>query len=321
MRRESSEEIDEAAARWAARIDAAPTPANEDALQEWLGDDPRRLGAYARARAALSLMDGARALGPGYDPQDFLPPRGPQAWSRRRLLAVSGSALAAAGIGAVAIGTFARGRYYSTAVGEMRRVTLADGSVVALNTDSAAFVRYSDERREVRLERGEALFEVAKDRARPFVVLAGNTQVAAVGTAFAVRRRSAADVTVLVREGVVDVARAGGGEPVRLTRDMRAEADGAAPLATRREPADAVNRALSWQEGKIALNHNTLAEAAAEFARYSEDRIEIPDAVVAQQRISGLFVATDPDGFAEAVALGFGLRARREGAVIRLTAS
>src|SRR5258708_24248903 len=76
--------------------------------------------------------------------------------------------------------------YYATAIGERKPVTLTDGSKVLLNTDSRIQIDYSAEQRIVRLLQGEAFFEVAHNRARPFLVYAGANVVRAVGTAFSV---------------------------------------------------------------------------------------------------------------------------------------
>jgi transmembrane sensor len=340
-RRETSDEIDAAAARWAARVDAAPlTQAEEAELQAWTAADTRRLGAYARASATLVRIEVARALGAGYDPDQFLDPAdtdapgddviddsdrdGDQGFSRRRLLWLSGSALVATAVGAVGTRIFRRGRYYETGVGEMRRIAMPDGSIVNLNTASALYVRFSDDRRAVFLDAGEALFEVAKDSSRPFVVTAGNTSVQAIGTAFTVRREPDAQVSVVVSEGVVEVARAGRDvKPVVLKQNMRAKATAQsdAPIAASEVDPELVQRQLYWREGKIAFSDATLADAAAEFARYNSERIVLTDPAVAERRISGLFVATDPVGFADAVAASFGFQARRDGEVISITAS
>jgi transmembrane sensor len=346
-RRETSDEIDDQAALWAARVDNAPLdPAEEAELQAWIAADTRRLGAYARARATLVRVDVARALGPGYDPDRFLTTddigndstaaarynrieedeEDAPGISRRRMLWLSGTAAAAAAVGVGAIGydRLARGHYYETGLGEMRRIALADGSVVNLNTASALYVRFDGARRAVFLDAGEAQFEVAKDAARPFIVNAGSTSVQAIGTAFSVRREPDAKVSVVVSEGVVEVARAGNGaKPVMLARNMRAHADAHpdVPIASDTVDPELVQRQLYWREGKIAFTDATLADAAAEFARYNAERIVIPDPQVADKRISGLFVATDPAGFADAIAAIFGLAARRDGNAITITAA
>ena len=104
-----------------------------------------------------------------------------------------------------------RGRF-STGKGETKVVALKDGSVVTLNTASEIRVNYSDAVRAVELVRGEALFDVAKNKARPFVVAAGDTSVRVVGTSFTVRHFDAAPVQVLVREGIVEVFKPAAGD-------------------------------------------------------------------------------------------------------------
>src|SRR3546814_2061558 len=96
------------------------------------------------------------------------------------------------------------GTSYATSVGEIRRVPLADGSIAAINTASAIDVKLDDAARHVRVVEGEAWFQVARDKQRPFVVAAGRARVRAVGTAFSVRRR-AGGADVLVTEGEVEV--------------------------------------------------------------------------------------------------------------------
>lgn len=329
--RETSAEIEEQAARWAARLDRAPlTDEEQAALDAWLAGDTRRVGAYAMARAALARVDVARALGAGYDPDHFLSQaalaplsdediaedRAHSGITRRRMLRMTASAVAAAGIGAVGLDLLLRGHRYSTATGEMLRVALDDGSIVNLNTASSIEVQFSEGQRTVVLRSGEALFDVAKDKARPFVVVAGKTNVRAVGTSFTVRRDDDVRVDVVVNEGIVEVAQANAkAPPVRLTENMQAKADphAAVPIAAAEIDPDAVQRQLFWREGKIGFSDATLGEAAAEFARYSDEHILIPDARIAEQRITGLFIATDPRGFARAAASSLGLDVREQG--------
>ena len=97
---------------------------------------------------------------------------------------------------------------YETAVSEQRDVLLADGSRITLNTDTALTVRYAATSRRVELARGEAIFAVKHDVARPFEVVAGQTVTRALGTEFNVDRRSDR-IRVSVIEGVVRVSAAG----------------------------------------------------------------------------------------------------------------
>ena len=121
---------------------------------------------------------------------------------------------------------------------------------------------------------------------------------------------------VIVREGVVEVSQKRAvTPPVRLVENMRAAVDSAAPLPieTYRISPDAIAQELYWREGKIAFRDTTLAQAAAEFARYNEEKIVIADPAIAQETITGLFVANDPHGFAKAAAESLGLATRTEG--------
>src|SRR5690606_34501615 len=131
---------------------------------------------------------------------------------------VLGPALAASLIGAIALGgqqVFAPSssadsatenvQRYATAIGQRRDVVLDDGSLVTLNTDTLVEVRYSHARRDVRLLQGQAMFHVAKNPERPFIVSAGNRRVTALGTAFDVQVRRGGEVQVLLVEGRVRV--------------------------------------------------------------------------------------------------------------------
>jgi transmembrane sensor len=310
MVRRTAQEIDAEAAEWAARMDGGPLqPEQEKQFQAWLQDDVRCMGAYGRMRAIALTSERARALGPDFDPAAFI---SPPAFPRRRLLqlggAVAASLLVAAG-GAWQVLRM-RGRF-ATGKGETKVVALKDGSVVTLNTASEIQVNYSDTLRGVELLQGEALFDVAKNRARPFVVTAGDTNVRAVGTSFTVRRLEEAPVQILVREGVVEVFKPASGEmPVRVSANSMAEAaqNQDRAIAARAVPLAQLQRQIAWQTGQIAFEGETLAQAAAEFARYSDTRIIIDDPALAREEITGLFKTTDPVGFAKKTAISLNLR-------------
>jgi len=286
-------------------------PEEEARLDAWLAEDPRRAGAFGKARAVALYSERARALGPQFDAKAFS--EHAVSPSRRHLL--WGTA-AAAGIGGALLAGYslsAAGEVYATRRGEMRVVPLADGSVVNLNTDSRMKVRYTATRRTIHLDRGEALFDVARDMARPFVVFAGDTEVKAVGTSFSVQRLADAPVQVLVREGVVEVDRGQGGF-VRLNANMRAVAPlmdkaGMPLIRTAAVAPVEVERAVAWREGRIAFEGETLGQAVKDFQRYSDTRIVIDDPSIAREEVTGLFEANDPVGFAQAVATSFGWHA------------
>lgn len=315
--RDSSADIDATAAAWAARVDRGPlSEEDQAALEAWAAQDPRRAGAYAKALAVNAHLDRAAALG-----ADFSPAAHPaaRAADRRRLLATGGVLAAASVVGAVGFGALSLKGRVATAKGDIRRAPLADGSAVTLNTDTAIRAAFDGKIRRVDLLRGEALFDVAKDPTRPFVVVAGDVRVRAVGTSFTVRTRADGRVGVIVREGVVEVWRGPDGKPIRLAAEHAVQVTRAGPVTSVAISAAAVDRVLAWRQGQIDLNGMTLGQAAEEFARYSDHRVVIDDPAVAQLKMTGLFSASDPDGFARAAALSLGLTATPQADGVRLS--
>jgi transmembrane sensor len=319
----SSPEVDDRAAVWAAKVDAGTLdPQEQAALNAWLEADARHFGSYAKALAVLAHTDKARALGATLDLSSFR--IGEVERPSRRRFAFAG-AIAATLVAGIGIGIDARRlfqeRSYETRRGETLVVPLDDGSVMTLNTDSKAVVRYTQERRDIQLMRGEALFDVAKNKKRPFIVEAAGTQVRAVGTSFTVSLLANRPVEVLVREGVVEIDRPAVpmAPPVRLSANNRAVAPADAPIRMAAIEKSEVTRALSWRVGRLAFEGETLENAAAEFARYSDVRIEIDDPAIARMTVTGLFVSNDPIGFSKALAVSLDLQATVKDNVVRLS--
>ena len=198
---------------------------------------------------------------------------------------------------------------YTTDIGEFQRVTLEDGSIVALNTNSEVKVRYSTNFRHVDLVRGEALFEVAKNRARPFDVEAGSTLVRAVGTAFSVRLHeddSNERVDVVVSEGRIVI-----NPPSKETYPAGTVATvrNGRVVATTVETEDITSR-LAWTTGRLMFQGEKLSDVVAEINRYNERQLLVADPDIAALHIGGTFQATDPDGFARALGSTFGIKSR-----------
>jgi transmembrane sensor len=327
--------IDAEAALWAARADRGLSTDEDEVLDAWLAKDVRHVGAFAKARAVSLLTERTRAFGIGADKMltqmegEAVPERGfsrpaqpMPALSRRHALWMSAAAATAGFWFALkALPQYLLERSYETGIGETKVVPLEDGSLVTLNTQSRITVAYSPERRDLNLVRGEALFDVAKDNARPFVVLAGGMQVRAVGTSFTVKLVPNEPVQVLVREGVVEVKRPDvpTAPPVRVSAGSQAVASDNAPIVAASLSPPEVNKALAWQIGRIAFEGETLRKATEEFARYSDTRIVIDDPAVADMTITGLFVSNDPVGFAKAVALSLNLHARVSAGEVHLS--
>ncbi|MDB5456868.1 MAG: anti-FecI sigma factor, FecR [Caulobacter sp.] len=309
----SARQIDDEAADWAARIDGRGLDAaHEPKLQAWLAGDPRRAGAFLRAQAAISLLDRGRALA-GAEPA--VPT--PRAATRRALIVGIGGAGLAASVGTAMVWA-ARPQRLDTRLGEVRRVPLADGSLVAINTRTALEVILKPSSRQITLRRGEAWFQVAKDVHRPFVVAAGRVRVRAVGTAFSVRRRDGG-ADVMVTEGVVETWVDGEAGPrQRVAAGCKILlADAVAPIVA--ESPSEIERSLAWRNGEIALDGETLGEAASQFNRYNSRQILIDDPVLAQERFVGLFRTNEPESFAAAVVATIGARVSEDERTIRLS--
>lgn len=211
----------------------------------------------------------------------------------RRWLALAAAACVAAIAITIALPEPLAGLYsdYATRTGERRMLELADGSRVWLNSDSALSVDFSPQQRRLRLHSGEALFEVAKDAARPFIVEARGGEVRAVGTRFDVDSRGP-QVRIDVTEGVVQVNSAGS-EPVRLSAGERLSyREAAAPEPV--QPLD-LSSASAWQRGKLIFNQRPLGEVLDELERYVPGRIVLTDNALRQHKVSGVFDLKDPD--------------------------
>lgn len=308
--REPAQNIDETAAVWTARLDRGLTTEERATLDQWLAGDSRRIGALARARAVWMHADRVRSLGPAAT-QD--PPE-PSFFERidRRAAMLGGGAIAASLAAGITIPRLLNRGRLTTATGEIRRVPLGEGSVVTLDTDSMVETAFSKERRDIRLLSGVAFFEVAHDSARPFVVEARDLLVRAVGTAFSVRNIPGQPVAVVVSEGRVALSRAigqGDAPPLELGANAQAVVPPGSRLnaedVARALTPDDLTRSLSWRDGMLAFEGETLAQAAQRFRRYGGPAIVIDDATLARQPISGLFAASDPRGFAQAIAVSF----------------
>jgi transmembrane sensor len=213
-----------------------------------------------------------------------------------------GVALAATAIAALVGVSWFKSQWenrYSTGVGEQRTVKLDDGSTVVLNTHTRIRVAFTEQVREVRLLEGEALFEVAKNVARPFRVVSGRAITQAVGTAFVVREE-AQHTSITVIEGQVAVMQAAAGEAQSaelLKQARRVSAGARADVADQGISTVAIEnsaRVTAWRSGQLVFDGSTLAEMVAEFNRYNRVQLVLKDSQLAKQRLSGVFAAGEP---------------------------
>jgi transmembrane sensor len=300
------------------------TAAVERGFQRWLAESPAHRYAFEHATETWSRTRAAVRTSAQLD----ISIRGdsserPRRKRRRAVLAIAASLLVAA----ISVGFHLQRSELSTGIGERRTVVLEDGTQVTLNTATRIAVDYDSQRRHVRLQSGEAFFEVAKRPEWPFVVTAGAREVTALGTSFLVRRDSARTAVTLL-EGKVRVtapdkvaaaeqtstaahrSASGAGEnsSTTLAPGQRIVfAEHAPPVLDRPE----VQKLTAWQQGLVNIDDLTLAEAAEEMNRYSTLQLVVEGAA-ADIRVSGVFRVTDSENLAQAVALTHGLDMRKE---------
>ncbi|HJR72793.1 MAG TPA: FecR domain-containing protein [Luteimonas sp.] len=316
--------IEEEAARWSEILrETAPGDSRtREEFEAWRARSPEHTRAFARAQSAhalaRSVADAPQMRALRGETLDRIARRGRRrAWTRR--FAIAASVLVTAGLGVFLLrpeaarqayrdarGTLA-GNVYTTEIGQRSTVTLDDGSILTLNTDSRVSVHYETGLRSVTLERGQALFKVAKDGARPFVVEAGGRHVTALGTEFDVRvSERMFEVTLL--EGRVKVTRERGDReaadmPLAELRPGQQFVEVAKARPQVRE-AD-VKRIVSWRRGQVVFEDERLADAVAEMNRYSRQQVVLGDERLASLRISGAFNTGDTGTFVEALVAYF----------------
>jgi transmembrane sensor len=314
-------EIDEEAAAWIWRMEGGPADgADPEAFEAWLRQDPRHRRAIEELSKVWETLDGITASSLAASPE--LPAVAEvQQRARRRTVWFAAAAAAAAGL---AVATWlSRGsetQVLETAVGQHRNVELADGSIVSLNTNTVVETNFGRHLRAIYLRKGEAHFEVAHDRSRPFEVHAGDAVVRAVGTEFEVRLRADQHVDVLVNEGRVEVepdAPPEKSHPIATSHAVRAVSAGQA-LSTATTSytavpvsAEQVSTELAWREGAVVFDSEPLSEAIAEIQRYTDARIVISDPSIATLPVGGRFKTDDLQGFLNGLETALPIEIRR----------
>ena len=296
---------------------------------DWVARSPERVAAYLHTARLVKALNSPRLAWPNTPAVELI--RAAKA-SRESVLAFSPGRVTASfdGVGkrrfhrgfswaiaavllvGVGLALFVREvpQEFKTELGEQRSVLLADGSRVTLNTASTIEVDLRKTHRRVRLVRGEALFEVVHDAARPFEVHAGNAVLTDVGTQFNVYMRSAG-TTVTVIHGQVAVDSASAGDAAGARADLGAPGGRREPLILGANdrlvitssgfgvPQHGINAAptLAWIQRQLMFDHRPLGEVAEEFNRYNRDRIDIDSPELKDQKVTGVFEAKDPASF------------------------
>lgn len=315
----------EEAAAWRLRLfgDEEPAVGDAEAFERWLSASPRHQQAFDRTGDAWDLFEPhastAEVIRARRDALEYARRAQRNRWSdgltRRGGFRIAASLAAAAVLGAVTWPIIDGVDVYRTRLGERREVTLADGSRIALDSDSRVRVHYTERARDLTLEKGQARFDVAHNPARPFSVTAGERRVVATGTAFNIELLGKR-VNVTLIEGSVVVATLARPQPLATPKPAKATPlkAGEQLVATAGSPRDFVapaklDDATAWQHGKIVLDNLPLAEAAMRVNRYADRKVVVADAGAAAMSVSGVFQAGDPETFARAMAQYLDLQA------------
>ncbi|PIF48402.1 FecR family protein [Pseudomonas sp. 29] len=289
------------AARWFVRLQEPAIEADEQQrFDAWLNEHPQHRDEFQLLQGLWSAADLLSA--PRLEALAETPPNRRQ---RRPLLryAVAASVLAVAlGLGLFS-GLNHPGGYraeFATALGERKHVALPDGSVIDLNSRSRLQVRFEQDRRLIELSEGEAMFSVAHDTSRPFVVEAGSGKVTVTGTRFDVRR-DVAQTRVAVEQGTVKVQGrdAADDQFISLSAGLGTHVDAQGQVAA----AYAVNPAelTAWRSGKLVFNNASLSEVAAEVSRYREKPLTVTNPAVASLRLTSVFKSDNTDALLKAL--------------------
>ncbi|WP_299594294.1 FecR domain-containing protein [uncultured Microbulbifer sp.] len=190
---------------------------------------------------------------------------------------------------------------YASELAQQRTLTLEDGSLVTLGGDSAIETAFSGERRQVKLLRGQAFFEVSKDTERPFFVKVAGAEIRVVGTRFDVHAGSPqnAAIKVTVEEGIVDVSSTGpartGSTPAAKVRLLAGQQISVSEQQLSRVSRVDATQVASWRQGKFSYRDAPLSEVVADANRYRKHRIVIGAEELEKLRVTTAFNADQAD--------------------------
>lgn len=340
-------DLDAIAAYWVVRLGSDDcTPEDRFAFDAWRREDPAHAAAYEKIKSGNDYLDRFMGAPEFQDRIELARKRTAPASRTPRYAAWISTAAACVAVAAIGfLWVRAPGgevpvepsvtiaetvEAYETQIGERSTVTLSDGSVVTINTNSRIEVDYSDSMREVTLVRGQGFFDVAEETDRPFVVNAGEKRVVALGTIFDVRFDDANEVQVTLVEGRVQVdskiTPAKGARSSNSTSQSEEMVHGGIELSpgerliTRAdsEPqiveTDGVEE-TSWRRGQLVFRQRELAHVVDEMNRYSAQQLVLDaDERVLALKVSGVFNnGGPPSAFVDALEAMHPLEARRSG--------
>lgn len=325
---------DELASEWVGLLATGDaSPEDRARLRAWLREHPSHQTAFDDVnrtweRVCAMGSDIRRKYTADHGPQAvarYLAESGRERRRRIRLLPAAAAALAVAAAAGILL-TLDSGTRYRTDVGQQMTFTLPDRSTVQLNTDTELVVAYTDQRRRIELQRGEAYFDVEHDPDRPFIIEAGGGAIQAVGTSFAVHLNHNV-VRVTVTDGVVEVthaavsdelendspkARRRDSRPAQVSKGQRIEYDQRVGSVAALPPEE-IDRDLAWRRGLLIFKNQSLDEVVQEVGRYTDTRLIIADDDLHRVRVGGAFRAGDLEAVLEFFEKGLKIDVDRDG--------
>jgi transmembrane sensor len=306
------------ASGWIVRIKAHDvTDAERQDFEAWRSADPAHAAAYAKMERTWSVVASMKHLKGPAGANDTAP-RPRRSWTLPAA-AIAACALLAIGAGVWftrAPSLFAPSEHYATAPAEVRTITLGDGSTITLSGAGEASVSLEGNERRVHLTRGYALFDVAHDSSRPFIVATPQGEITVLGTQFVVRIGADEVRTTVLRGRVSGAADARGlfsrqAGPITATANQEIVLrQGDAELVE--ISAEAVPRRLAWRDNMLAFDGETLNDAIAQVSQQTGWTFELVDPALGEMRVGG-YVHADPEAFIELLSSSLDLEARREG--------
>jgi len=303
-------------------------------LKLWLNQSERHRSAFNELTDLWDDLSLLKELDDIAESVNGLPDLQPIFWQRRSFLAIAASIFICFLISGTLywqhLTEFDQQEHFITAVGQQRTVVLSDGSTVQLNTNSQLEIDYSRDKRIIRLLKGEAYFNVAKNKHRPFYVYAGDGLVQAIGTAFNVRLKLFDAIEVTVEEGVVALVSLAKKEPVTsknldvfpssTTETKTVLAKLSAGQSTtfghtvekiKQIQTPALNRKLAWRQGVLVYENVPLRKVIDDVSRYTNITIEIADPSLRSLPIAGHFRVGEIEALFDSLEITFGLNIKR----------
>ncbi len=333
MKRQAPEPED-LAADWFWRLNETRGEAHaavEREFRQWLNEDPRHAEAFANVSAAWDVM-GDHAAAPeivtlrqsaladarAAAQSRWKPSRLPR-WGIAAIAGYAAAALLLAGGYYYVSHMQPKGKQYATQIGQREALTLSDNSHVDIDADSAVSIALSHNLRLIHLQRGQAYFQVAHDRTRPFIVQVNGQQVIATGTAFNVEAIKGGVRVTLVEGHVVvrqapDSGAADAEEGTIIAKlspgDQLTDVSGA--IARLNHTTNLLS-VTAWRQGKLIFNNDRLADIVQRMKHYSTTEIVITDPSIANLRVSGVFNAGDIPALVDALKRFFPIEAYSDG--------